>query len=494
MSEQIMKSVFEIFAQTQQTYAEAQKKRESEQTVKKIERFRTAEDGEYKVRVLPLAPVLDEDGKMQEMDRKGYEYPVQQQFITIKVPAKGKKKASKINIPVVRTTQKGVDLPVDIIDTYVTIAKEYDDEAVTKKVSENGYSGGLKWNYQHAIYVLDCNKNRKGPLLYTCSGAQYHQIEDEKFNIWDQLRENRPERPDECPLSSFTNAYVLTIKRTNNNNKTEYKFSINALGKEDALSESELNALLAASRIPDEIYRYTRYQFEATLVFLQQYDEMLQLDVCEQEDFKAAVEKLRAALPKEDTSHFSLDSADNKAGEGKAKNVEETLDTLWDENDYIEDQGLGRNSNEYMELREKISQYVQDHELDMRISHSKTNAQILSDIEELENNNAQKVSKSADDENASGDAPKNDDPKDEEIPTRRKRASYQKDEEGDENGQQQEEAHAENNEQPDSEHEEEPARRTRKRPADDEEEPSNNGDSNENQQEEEAPVRRRRRR
>ena len=58
MSEQIMKSVFEIFAQTQQTYAEAQKKRESEQTVKKIERFRTAEDGEYKVRVLPLAPVL----------------------------------------------------------------------------------------------------------------------------------------------------------------------------------------------------------------------------------------------------------------------------------------------------------------------------------------------------------------------------------------------------------------------------------------------------
>ena len=146
MSEQIMKSVFEIFAQTQQTYAEAQKKRESEQTVKKIERFRTAEDGEYKVRVLPLAPVLDEDGKMQEMDRKGYEYPVQQQFITIKVPAKGKKKSSKINIPVVRTTQKGVDLPVDIIDTYVTIAKEYDDEAVTKKVSENGYSGGLKWN------------------------------------------------------------------------------------------------------------------------------------------------------------------------------------------------------------------------------------------------------------------------------------------------------------------------------------------------------------
>lgn len=387
-------NVFEIFASNAQTYEDALKKKASEQISKKIERFRTTEDGEYKVRVLPLAPLFDAENNPlpKEEQRDGYEYPVYQQFITVKTPAKGKKKAGKISIPVVRTTQKGVDLPVDIIDEYVKIAKDYGED-IADKISKNGFSGGLKWSYQHAMYVLDLSKNRKGPLLYTCSGSQYRSIEDEKFNIWDQLRENRPERPNACPLCSFANAYPLTIKRGNNNNKTEYNFSLNALGKEDVLTEDELNALLNMSRIPNEIYRYTRYQFEATLVFLEQYDEMLQIDVCAQEDFRAAVEQLRAALPKDDTSHFSLDSTGDKGGDGTSKSVEITLDSLWDENDSIEDQGLGKTSDEYKELREKISQYIQDHDLDMRVSHSKSNAQLLADIDELESNNAPKAQK-----------------------------------------------------------------------------------------------------
>lgn len=487
-------SVFDIFAQTRQTYEEALKKRESEQTIKKIERFRVSEDGEYKVRVLPLAPICDENNVPLEKDkqREGYEFPVQQQFITIKVPAKGKKKASKLSIPVVRTTQKGVNLPVDLIDEYVKIAKDYGDD-IADKIAGNNYSGGLKWNFQHAMYVLDINKNRKGPLLYTCSGSQYHAIEDEKFNIWNQLRESRPDRPGVCPLCDFTNAYTLTIKRSNNNGKTEYKFSINALGSEDKLSEAELSTLFNTSRISDEIYRYTRYQFEATLVFLQQYDELLQIDVCAQEDFQAAVEKLRAALSKDDTSHFSMDSAgEGKDGDGKVKSVEVTLDALWDESDYIDEQGLGKSSDEYKELREKISQYIQDHDLDMRVSHSKVNAQLLQEIEDLENNNAQTASKpvAKKEVETPKDDPMDDKPADE-VPTRRRRTAVPSDEE-----EQQAEAAPEPKDEPEAkeETEEQPARARRQRPTDDEEEQPENGGEEQAAEAatDEAPRRRRR--
>lgn len=93
------------------------------------------------------------------LDRKGYEYPLFQFFLTINLPGKGKKKT--MSIPVVRTNTKdfGPGYSVDLIDTYVKIAKEmYSDdtdliEAMTKNSFHNPSS--LKWSFQHAMYVLD---------------------------------------------------------------------------------------------------------------------------------------------------------------------------------------------------------------------------------------------------------------------------------------------------------------------------------------------------
>ena len=53
------------------------------------------EDGEYSIRVLPLAPTFDAEGNILPMDRKGYEYPVHQFFLGIKVPGKKGKKPKK---------------------------------------------------------------------------------------------------------------------------------------------------------------------------------------------------------------------------------------------------------------------------------------------------------------------------------------------------------------------------------------------------------------
>lgn len=403
MSEETKKlNVFELFKQSAQTYEEALAKRESEKSIKKIERYRIMSEGKFNVRILPLCPHVGEDGKAVPMERKGYEYAVRQQFITVKLPSKGGK-TKKMSIPVVQTTQPGVDLPVDLIDTYVKIAKEYGDDDITKKVTSSGFEGGLKWNYQHAIYVLDLDKSRKGPLMWMCSAAQYHAIEEEKKDVWDELRDAEADNREQDPVASFDAAYPLTITRSEEKKKTEYKFKLKTMGKPDCLSEAELNALLNMPRLDDEIYKYTRYQFEATLEALKQYDEMLDIDVCAQEDFLEAVEKLKAALPKNDTSHFDLASASDKSDNKSSKKEVVTIDTLWSESDANDENGFAKDSDEYNELREKILQFIQDNKLDVRVSHSKSNAQLLQDVEDAMENNIKTSSEEKKEEEGSTD-------------------------------------------------------------------------------------------
>lgn len=380
MSEELKKkSAFELFAQVQQTYSEAEEKAKQEAGSPKVERFRIGEDGEYSIRILPLAPTLDSEGNVLPLDRKGYEYPIRQLFLAIETEQKKGGKKKVINIPVIRTTDKGVDYSVDLIDTYVKIAKEMyaDDNEIIKLITGNSFGGGLRWNYQHAIMVLDLSSDTeraKGPKLWQCSHSLYKSIDEAKMRLWRELREDGEQET--CPISWFTNAYPVKVIRKNNNGKTDYDTEIGR--KAVNVKEEEVNKLLELPRIPEQIFRYTKYQFEATLVFLQQYDEKHDMEVCKEPDFIEAVEKLKGELPADDNSHFDLNGAVGKEG---AKD-EVTLDSLWNEYDVIMDQDLGEKSDEYQDLREKIRQFIEDNELDVRISRTKTNQQILEEIEE----------------------------------------------------------------------------------------------------------------
>ena len=489
-------SVFDIFKQSAQTYDQALAKYESEKPIKKTERYRISDDGDYLVRILPLCPHIGEDGNPIKMERTGYEYDVRQQFLKIKLPSKGGSKRGKVvQIPVIQTTQKGVGLPVDLIDTYVKIAKEFDEDgSITKKVTSNGFDGGLKWNWQHAMYLLDLDKKRKGPLLFMSTASQYRSMDDVKRDVWGQLVAVDDNNREQCPLCSIEGAYPLKITRSDNNGKTEYKFSLQTIGKPDSLKQEELKALLDAPRIDDEIYKYTRYQFEATLEFLKQYDEMLDISVCEEEDFKAAVEQLRNALPKEDNSHFDLTKASSdKKDSSSSKSEVVTIDTLWDENDAIESNGLGKDSDEYNELREKIVQFIQDNKLDVRVGHSKSNVQILEDIEDVMENNAAPVSTKEEPKNndKEEEASADDEKKEEEVPveeeTSRRRRTRPSDEE-----QPAKTEPAKQEENDDEPEEEQPRRR---RPADDdvEKDSAPEPQPEEAPAEEETPRRRRRR-
>lgn len=409
MSEELKKrSAFDIFAQVQQTYSEAEEKAKLEAGAPKVERFRIGEDGEYSIRVLPLAPSFDEDGNVLPMDRKGYEYPIHQLFLAIDASKKAGKKKT-INIPVIRTTDKGVGMSIDLIDTYVKIAKEMygDDEDLMKLITGNSYSGGLRWNYQHAMMVLDVSSDKeraKGPQLWQCSHSQYKDIDDAKMRLWRELREEDENAT--CPISSLNGAYPVKVIRGNNNGKTEYTIEIGR--KVSNLKEEEVEKLLELPRIPEQIFRYTKYQLEATVVYLQQYDEKHDMEVCKEPDFIAALEQIKGELPADDNSHFDLAGAASKEG-GKD---EVTINSLWDDYDNIADQDLGEKSEEYQELREKIRQFIEDNNLDVRISRTKKNGQLLEEIEEAMDS-AQKApaSKKSDEEEerpvAKKKAPKN---------------------------------------------------------------------------------------
>lgn len=375
-------SAFEAFQQTQLSFAEAEEKAKSEAGAPKIERFRIGEDGEYPIRILPLAPSFDADGNILPMDRKGYEYAVHQYFLAIKVPTK-KGKTKKISIPVIRTTDKEVGYSVDLLDTYVKIAKEIyaDDEDLIKLITNSSYEGGIRWNYQHAMMVLDVSSDKeraKGPQLWQCSHNQYKILDAAKMRLWKELREDGGQ--ESCPITGFTDAYPVKIIRSTNNGKTEYTVEIGR--KTLDIKEEEAIKLLDLPRIPEQLYRFTRYQLEAILVFLKQYDEAHDMQVCEEPDFIEAVEKLKGELPADDNSHFDI------AGAASSDNSKEevTIDTLYDEYNAIVDQDLGEKSDEYMELREKIRQFIEDNGLDVRISRTKNNHQLLEEIDEaLEN-------------------------------------------------------------------------------------------------------------
>lgn len=378
MSEEKRKlSAFEAFQQTQLTFAEAEEKAKQEAGAPKVDRFRMGEDGEYSIRILPLAPSFDKDGNILPMDRKGYEYAVHQFFLSIKVPGKKGKKPKKLSIPVIRTTDKEVGMSIDLIDTYVKIAKEIygDDEDLMKLLTSSSYYGGIRWNYQHAIMVLDVSSDKeraKGPQVWQCSHSQYKDLDAAKMRLWTELK---ADGQDTCPISGFTDAYPVKVIRKTENGNTSYTIEIGR--KTLDITEAEAEKLLELPRLPEQLYRYTRYQLEATLVFLQQYDEEHEMEVCKKPDFIDAVETLKGELPAEDTSHFDLA---NVSGKDSDKD-EVTINSLYEEYDSIVDQGLNEKSDEYQELREKIRMFIEAKELDVRISRTKNNLQLLGEID-----------------------------------------------------------------------------------------------------------------
>lgn len=375
-------SVEDLFLNSQESYAEAQQRAvEENKAFARTEFFRMDKLGVYRLRVLPLAP--NPDGTAP---RPGYEYPVHQLLLELEKPTKGGK-PTKMYVTVPRATDAGYS--VDIIDTYrklaVAEAQDGGDEKLAEKINGGSFGGGLRYGYGHAMYVFDLNERAKGVQLLTLSHAQFKDLDDRKFKLWQKKLQKNPGYP--CPVSSVYNAYPVEIEKRKNGNKTEYLFSIDNESDVDVLGKEELTSLMSATRIPEIIYRYSRYQLGATVEFLKQCDALYGMKLMEGDEMKEVVETLNGELPKEDTSEFSFDrrtrdSKDNTSGNGNGP----SLDDLFDRYDELQEQGLGDKTEEGQELRAMLRTYIEQEGLPVRVTRSTSNKDLLDLIEEaLEN-------------------------------------------------------------------------------------------------------------
>ncbi|MCM0238958.1 hypothetical protein J8L13_16345 [Bacteroides fragilis] len=369
-------SVEDLFLKSQESYETAQARAaEENKGFAKTEFFRMEKLGTYRLRVLPIAP--NPDGTT---DRNGYEYPIHQMLLELEKPSKSNK-AQYAYVTVPRTTDAGYS--VDLIDTYrkmaVSEAKDNGNEKMAEKIAGGSFGGGLKFSYGHATYILDLDERAKGVQLLTLSHSQFKDLDERKFKLWQKKLAKNPSYP--CPISSIANAYPVEIEKKKNNSKTEYAISIDNEADTDTLSKEELTALLNTPRIPEIIFRYSRYQFGATVEFLKQCDNKYNLNIMDSEEMKEAIEKLSSELSKEDTSEFTFDKRSKDAKEN-AENSTVSIDSLFDKFEDLQEQGLGDKTEEGQELRGLIRVFIEQEHLSVRITRSTSNQELLDMIEE----------------------------------------------------------------------------------------------------------------
>lgn len=377
--EEMIKNPYALFAENQETYEEAVKKSTDEsQSFQRTKHFRMDSAGTYTVRILPLAPAEQPDGSYK-LERKGYEYPVKTQVLKLDNPRPTGKKDKQFFVNICHSSYAG--LSVDLIDTYLQVAenKYGSDEKLMKKIKGSGFDGGLKWNSQRAMYILDLDNREEGIHLLILSYSQYKDLEDRKLAIWKKLLEKNPKCL--CPISSLEDAFPVEITRKEENKKTTYTFNIDTISGAEPLSEEEVSSLLETQRIPAAIYRYSRFHMEATIEFLKQYDAKMEMDVMSSKEITEAIEKIKMELHPDDKSHFSFDKKEHNSGDNEEPSDNE-LDSLWNLWEKLNERGIGDKSEEGQDLRDAIREYIDANELNVRVTRGKTNEDLLNDIED----------------------------------------------------------------------------------------------------------------
>ena len=371
-------AIEKLFSLAQETYQEAQARAaEENKGFVKTEFFRMEKVGTYRLRVLPLAP--NSDGSIA---RKSYEHPIHQLLLEIQKPSTSNK-PQFVYVTAPRATDAGYT--TDIIDTYrklaINEANERGDDKLAEKIGGGSFGGGLKYNYSHALYILDSSERAKGLQLLTLTHSQFKDLDDRKFKLWQKKLAKNPNYP--CPISSISDAYIIEIEKKKNGAKTEYRIEIDNESEVDILSKEELTALMNAPRIPEIVSRYSRYIFEATLEFLRQCDRKYEMGILDKDEMKTAIDTLKAELPKEDTSSFSFDKRTKDAKENADSNSI-TLDYLLDKLDELEAQSLTDKTPEGQELRGMIRTYIEQENLQIRMTRSTSNQVLLKMIEDFQ--------------------------------------------------------------------------------------------------------------
>lgn len=395
--EEIKKSLFDVFAQSQETFEDAQEK-SAKESQKRTEYLRFAKDGVYPVRILPLAPVMNAEGELLPMDRKGYEYPIRELVLNINIgkDKNGKEKQTYVSVCNAKYVF-GDKIDNDLIDLYASVFCDLyaSDQKACEKIKGGSFEGGLKYNSNRCMYVLDLNNRAEGVKIMSLSYAQYKTLEEKKLQLWKKLKEKNSATA--CPISSLTDAYAVEITRSTENRKTKYDFNIDVVSDKVAIEEAELRQLFEMPRLPETLYRYSRFHLEATIAFLNQYDEKMGTKVMQDQRIVDCIDQIKLQLPADDMSHFTASAVDGESGTG-GSNSGITIDTLYERYDQISAEGQDDRSEAGKELRQMICDFIEDNDLDIHVSRRRTNIQLLDEIDELLSEGSDSNSKEEDDE------------------------------------------------------------------------------------------------
>lgn len=371
-------SVEEMFLASQESFEEAQQRAiEESKSFNKTEFFRMDKLGTYRLRMLPIAP-----NRNGGCDRQGYEYPVRQLLLELVKPTKDpNSKSTSVYVSATRATDAGYS--VDLIDTYrklaVSAASDRGDEKLAEKIGGGSFGGGLKYGYGHAVYIIDLNERAKGIQMLTLSHSQFKELDERRFKLWQKKLSKSPGYP--CPISSVYNAYAVEIEKKKNGSKTEYAIEIDNESDVETLTNEELTKLMNMPRIPEVIYRYNRYIYEATIEFLKQCDRRYELAVMDTLDMRYAIDKIAEELPKEDTSSFSFDKRTKDSRDNAESSSGISLDDLFVRYDELTAEGLNDKSEEGQELKAMIRTFIDQEKLNIRVTRSTTNKMLLDEIE-----------------------------------------------------------------------------------------------------------------
>lgn len=382
-------SYLDLLNQNQETYQDAldKQKRESYQN-NTINFFKMSKDGTYTIRILPLFPELDKDGNIRPDTRKGYEYPSKDIIMKIKRPKVDANQEPYINVNVCHIQQAIPSVECDLIDKYVEVAKKmYGDNelldgkkkiTLSEKISQSTYSGGLKWNSNRNMYVVDKNDNKEEIQRLSLSYSQYKDLESAKLKTWEKTG------GDVCPISSLGEVFWVEIDRKTGNNKNspEYKISVDAFSrKAPALTEDLITRLAELPRLPEVLYRYSRYHLEATIEFLTQKDKAFGIDVMGTKEIKECIEQIKLSLSADDKSHFSFDKKDNKKGQNGDGQAD--FQGILDMYDKLCEADLDDYSDEGRGLRAKIKEFIEEKNIDMRVSKKSTLEELIDELSEI---------------------------------------------------------------------------------------------------------------
>lgn len=381
-----------LFIQNEESYEEAQARSDAESSYSgvDIKRFKSPKNGDVTVRILPLKP-------RENMNRRGYEYPVSHMFLNIKVlDEKGNIKKDKKGQPVKDVCVKVVDArycfpelkkeKIDIIDTYRRVAvaklKESGNEALAKKVDGGSFDGGLKYDYKRVMYLYDLDNKKDGIQVWEASYSQFKDIEARKMKNWQDILSYDKEA--KCPLSSPTGAYQLTITGKTEAKKVSYSFSLSdSERKKCPLTKKEADELMALPALDEYLYVYNRYHFGATIAFLKQFDKENAILAFDSEEVQNAIAKVEAQLPSDDTREFTLERKSDEAKDDDDDDDEVVMDIdqLLDAYDDFVESGEGEKSESGLALRAAMKAFIAEEGLAVRARKSMTNAEIIREIQ-----------------------------------------------------------------------------------------------------------------